>query len=460
MMKSGLAPEYIDALRSVYLLHGKSDLCCYWFEKSRRELRRRPALRVGLLATQAIRHGGARGVLDEIKKDTTLFFAESNREWKQDGASVVISMIGFGNTSESPVLDGKIVPFINADLSTAADVTIAKPLQANFGISFEGDQKGGPFDAEYETFAEMITLTSPHGRPYSDVLRPRANAERLFKRRSPLDWIIDFGSDASQTESASYEYPFEYLNDQIQKERKTNPKAVDRKKWWIHKCPRPELRSAINGLHRYLATGRVSTHRLFIWVDSIVLPDSRLFAFATDSDFTLGLLQSSIHERWALRQGAKHGGGYDPTYNNVRCFETFPFPEPIAAKLDAIAAAAKELDTLRSNWLNPPEWTREEVLTFPGSADGPWARYVTKPDAKGIGIVRYPRVMPADDAAAKKLAKRTLTNLYNEPPTWLDLAHTQLDEAVFAAYGWPADLTDDNLLARLLRLNLDRAAAK
>lgn len=460
MMKSGLAPEYVAALRSIYPLHGKSDLCCYWFEKSRRELRRRPALRVGLLSTQSIRHGGARGVLDDIKTDSTLFFAESNREWKQDGASVVISMIGFGNTSEPCILDGKQVPFINADLTTAADVTVAQPLPANFGISFEGDQKGGPFDSEYETFGEMIALPSPHGRPNSDVLRPRANADRLFKRRAPLDWIIDFGPDASQTESAQYEEPFEYLRKQIEEERKTNSKAVDRKKWWIHKCPRPELRAAISGLDRYLVTGRVSTHRLFIWLDSIVLPDSRLFAFATDSDFTLGLLQSSVHERWALRQGAKHGVGYDPTYNNARCFETFPFPDPTAAQRDAIAAAAYELDILRSTWLNPPEWTREEVLTFPGSIDGPWSRYVTEPNTKGIGTVRYPRVAPADDAAAKKLAKRTLTNLYNERPTWLDLAHKRLDDAVFAAYGWPADLSDDDLLARLLALNLERAAAK
>jgi hypothetical protein len=110
--------------------------------------------------------------------------------------------------------------------------------------------------------------------------------------------------------------------------------------------------------------------------------------------------------------------------------------------------------------LNPPEWTREDVLTFPGSVDGPWARYVTEPNAKSIGTVRYPRVVPADAAAAKKLAKRTLTNLYNERPTWLDLAHRRLDEAVFAAYGWPADLSDDDLLARLLTLNLERAAAE
>ena len=110
--------------------------------------------------------------------------------------------------------------------------------------------------------------------------------------------------------------------------------------------------------------------------------------------------------------------------------------------------------------LNPPEWTKTETLEFPGSADGPWRRYVHDPDDRGIGTVRYPRIVAKDDAFAKMLAKRTLTNLYNERPTWLDLIHKKLDAAVFAAYGWPADLSDDDLLARLLALNLSRAAAE
>ena len=103
-------------------------------------------------------------------------------------------------------------------------------------------------------------------------------------------------------------------------------------------------------------------------------------------------------------------------------------------------------------------WTREEILEFPGSVDGPWRRYVEKPDARGIGTVGYPRLIPKDADSAKQLAKRTLTNLYNERPTWLDLAHRKLDEAVFAAYGWPPHLTDDQILERLLALNLERSA--
>ena len=123
-----------------------------------------------------------------------------------------------------------------------------------------------------------------------------------------------------------------------------------------------------------------------------------------------------------------------------------------------IAAAAKELNELRERWLNPPEWTVEKVLEFPGSVDGPWARYLVKPDKNGIGTVCYPRLEPKDADSAKKLKNRTLTKLYNERPAWLDMAHKKLDAAVAAAYGWPADLADEQILERLLKLNLERAA--
>ena len=98
------------------------------------------------------------------------------------------------------------------------------------------------------------------------------------------------------------------------------------------------------------------------------------------------------------------------------------------------------------------------MLEFPDSVDGPWKRYVHKPNERGVGTVRYPRIVPKDVDAAAKLKKRTLTNLYNERPAWLANAHRRLDEAVFAAYGWPADLSDDDLLAKLLALNLERSA--
>ena len=126
-----------------------------------------------------------------------------------------------------------------------------------------------------------------------------------------------------------------------------------------------------------------------------------------------------MHELWARSQGTQlreveSGFRYTPTTT----FETFPFPRPTAQQRAEIAEAAERLDTLRQGWLNPPENT----------------------------------VSPSD------LKRRTLTNLYNARPTWLDLAHKSLDVAVFAAYEWPADLSNGEIIARLLALNLAREA--
>ena len=218
------------------------------------------------------------------------------------------------------------------------------------------------------------------------------------------------------------------------------------------------MRKELSKYERYIATPRVSKHRIFVWVDSVVLADSAVVAIASDDDCFAGILHSKLHEIWSRSTGtqlreAESGFRYSQTLT----FETFPFPKPNREQVIAIATAAVELDGLRNNWLNPAEWTCEEVLEFPGSVDGPWARYVHDPDGRGIGTVRWPRTVAKDAECAKQLKKRTLTNLYNERPTWLALAHKKLDEAVAAAYGWPPDLTDDQLLEKLLELNLQRA---
>ncbi len=93
------------------------------------------------------------------------------------------------------------------------------------------------------------------------------------------------------------------------------------------------------------------------------------------------------------------------------------------------------MNDLRERWLNPPEWTERRLLVFPGTVGGPWDRYIdraTVQDRGGfqIGTVRHPRREPRDADCAAKLKKRTLTNLYNEQPACLALAHQKLDAAV------------------------------
>lgn len=202
-------------------------------------------------------------------------------------------------------------------------------------------------------------------------------------------------------------------------------------------------------------TPRVAKHRLFVWASPQVVPDSRIVLIARDDDTTLGILHSRFHELWSLALGGWHGVGNDPQYTPSLGFETFPFPQGLTPDIpaagyaadprtQAIAAAAARLSELRENWLNPPDLVRHVPEVVPGYPD---------------------RILPVDDKAEKELKKRTLTNLYNARPAWLDHAHKALDEAVAESYGWGDDwragkLTDDEILARLFALNQSRAAAR
>lgn len=115
---------------------------------------------------------------------------------------------------------------------------------------------------------------------------------------------------------------------------------------------------------------------------------------------------------------------------------------PTGPVADAIASAAKRLNELRENWLNPPEWVD----------------WVITPEEETAGFPKRPVAKPGKEA---ELKKRTLTNLYNQRPAWLDNAHRALDAAVAAAYGWSDytwEMPDEEILRRLLALNLARAA--
>ena len=183
------------------------------------------------------------------------------------------------------------------------------------------------------------------------------------------------------------------------------------------------------------------------------MPDTRLVIIARNDDTAFGILSSALHSAWTLKSCQYHGVGNDPVYTPSTTFETFPFPEGLTPNIPAadyaadpraqrIAAAARALVEARDRWLNPADLVHRVPEVVPGFPD---------------------RLVPKNAAAAAMLKKRTLTALYNTrgtpEGTWLDTLHRTLDEAVAAAYGWPADITTDDALARLLALNHARAAA-
>ena len=260
--------------------------------------------------------------------------------------------------------------------------------------------------------------------------------------RRPADkWIVDFGWEMEEGDAALYESPFQHIREHVHPMRQRNRREAYRLNWWRHVEPRQGMWKALDGLSRYIATPRVSKHRLFVWFDIRVCPDSALIAIAREDDATFGILHSRFHEVWSLRKGTSLEDR--PRYTPTTTFGTFPFPDGLSPDIpasdyrtdpraQAIASAARRLVELRDRWLNPPEWVE----------------WVAEP-VRGY----RPRPIPRDKKAATALKKRTLTNLYNARPQWLADAHAQLDAAVAAAYGWSADITDDAALRELLARN-------
>ncbi len=260
-------------------------------------------------------------------------------------------------------------------------------------------------------------------------------------RRPAGKWIVDFGWEMPEAEAALYEAPFGHVKEQVWPMRQRNRAEAVKKLWWRHERPRPEMWHALAGLARYIGTPRVAKHRLFVWLDAGICPDSATIAIARDDDVTFGILHSRFHEAWSLRLGTSLEDR--PRYTPTTTFGTFPFPDGLTPDIPAadyakdsravaIAEAARRLVELRDRWLNPPEWVEW--------ADEPVAGYPKRPVAR-------------DEAAAKQLKARTLTNLYNAYPQWLTDAHAVMDAAVAAAYGWNKEIGEDEALRKLLERN-------
>lgn len=464
-----LGEEYTVALRGAWTkVPGGADLVCYWFAKAWDQMAAGKLQRAGLVATNSIRGGANREVLKPIVEDGRIFEAWSDQEWTVDGAAVRVSMISFDcDNGQGALLDGEYVPEIWSDLSANdnIDLTKAAKLRNSQKVAYQGTIKTGPFEIDGSLARSWISLPiNPNGLSNAEVLRPWSNGQDITRRPSGK-WVIDFGTSMSQNEAALFEAPFAYLRDAIDEEnanREENGKKPLRGRetraldgWWLHQRSRPEMRVALSPFDRFILTPRVSKFRIFVWSDKSVLADSAIIAIGKDDDTTFGILHSRFHEIWSLRMGTSLGKGNDPRYTPSTTFETFPFPEGMTPDISAadyaddpraqaIALAAARLNELRENWLNPADLVRRKPEVVAGYPD---------------------RILPVDEDAAKKLKKRTLTNLYNARPAWLDHAHAALDEVVAEAYGWADDwragmLTDDEMLARLFRLNQERASAQ
>ncbi|MBU2013222.1 MAG: N-6 DNA methylase [Gammaproteobacteria bacterium] len=463
-----LGEDYTRRLRKLYAgkVPGGADLVCYWFHKAREQILAGQAQRAGLVSTNSIRGGANRKVLDAIVEDLAIFNAWGDEDWINDGAAVRVSLVAFAAAvpESGTWLNGQQVGRINADLTATVDaakqldLTKAMRLSENEGASFIGTQKNGPFDIPGNTARAWLSLPNPNGRPSSDVVRPWANGMDITRRPSDT-WVIDFDK-MSEEDASLYEKPFEHVVEQVKPTRLHLRRDWHRTHWWCHGDPRPAMKRNLQDLSRCILSPRVSKHRVFSWFASVTVPDSAVVAIARADDTTFGILHSRFHELWSLRLGTALEDR--PRYTPSSTFETFPFPagltpadtkgQPVAESVlrlppvtaehlpaaVKIASAAQRLASLRDNWLNPAEWVERVAEVVAG----------------------YPERIVAKPEHAAELKKRTLTNLYNARPAWLDNAHKSLDKAVAEAYGWTdytPEMSDEDILHRLLALNLERS---
>jgi len=457
--------KYMKDLRMIYQgrLPGGVDLVCYWFEKARAMIERQQTQRAGLLTTQGIRGGANREVLQRIKTTGDIFWAWADKTWPESSGTMVhVSMVGFdGGTTAWHELNGKRVKRIHADLTSQVDLTQAQRLAENKKRAFQGPVKVGPFEIDNSLAQSMLAATNPSGKSNATVIKPWLNGSDIGGR-ARHKWIIDFDK-LSLAEAAQFIVPFRYVEQHVKADREQNQNTQRRTFWWRLGASGIELLQAKASCQRLIITPRVSKYRLFIWAAAELVPDSAVVAITLESDYAFGVLHSKAHELWARRTGtqlrdAVSGFRYTPTST----FETFPFPYPLGSEpmdspiVQQIGDWARRLVMFRDEWLNPPE-VGEAILQ-----------------------------------------KRTLTNLYNaleyyqqevkpkhhDPKRWLSeighllqlgrvraetvitlqeieqlaYLHQQLDQAVFAAYGWPADMDEEEILGRLLELNETRGA--
>jgi hypothetical protein len=461
-------PGYVEALWSAHPhMNDSADFVMYWWDRAATILLRKGTIlrRFGFVTTNSISQVFQRRVMERYlnaKAPLSLVFAIPDHPWTKaapDAAAVRIAMTvaeagkkdgvlrevvrESGLDTDTPTIElTEALGAINPDLTVGVDVTAAVPLKANEGLCSPGVKLHG--DGFIVTPAEAEYLGLGRREGLERHIRLYRNGRDLTARPRGVMVIDLFGLTAEEVRER---FPEVYQHVRLEVKEKVkvdkdgkkhfvgrdwNNRDTYKEQWWLFGEPRRELRPALAGLPRYLATVETTKHRVFQFLDAAILPDNMLVAVATDDAFHLGVLSSRLHVVWALRAGAWLGMGNDPRYSKSRCFNPFPFPDASDARKDAIRAIAEALDAHRKRVLD-----LHPHLTLTGLYNVlERLRAGTAPDA-----------LDDDD---RRVFDDGLVLILKEH-------HDALDGEVAAAYGWPAALSDEDILARLVALNRERA---
>jgi hypothetical protein len=449
-MREALGDGYTEALRKAFkgTVPDSVDFVMYWWHKGAELIQAGNARRFGFITTNSIKQTFNRRVIESymsINPRLSIAFAIPDHPWvdSTDGASVEIAMTvaqkgdvhgRLLNVIDEIGIDGIEVQVvfqectgkIHADLSIGAELTSVLALKSNERICSRGVQLIGAGFIVIEE--EAFNLGLNRIEELKNYIRDYRNGKDLTDKPRNVKVIDLYGL---KIEDVRKKFPevYQWVYQRVKPERDSNNRASYKNNWWIHGEPRGNLRPALIGLKRYIATVETSKHRFFTFLDQSILPDNMLVAIASDDALHLGILSSRIHILWALATGSDLGGN-TPRYNKTRCFETFPFPNTTEDQKQQISTIAENIDAHRK---------RQQAL------------HATLTMTDMYNVMEKLRAGEALNVKDQKIHQEGLVSVLLQ-------LHTELDAAVAAAYGWSVNLADEEILEKLVALNKERSA--
>ncbi len=460
-IRSELEGGYVDALRKVYdEVPDSADFVMYWWQRAAELARASKIRRFGFITTNSLPQVFNRKVvaqnLNASKNPLSLIFAIPDHPWMKalapqerlanqaaaKSAAVRIAMTvaelgehlghlyrvtseGDTNSEGTAVELAEQTGKIFADLRIGANVAGVSPLEANESISCAGVKVHGSGFIVTEACAKTLGLGRISG--LEDHIRLYMNGRDLTGTSRDVMIIDLFGLKLEEVKTKFPEV-YQWIFDHVKPERDQNRDREIRENWWIFGRPRPELREPLTGLPRYIATVETAKHRLFTFLDISILPDNMLIAIATADAAHLGVLSSKVHVSWALAAGGTLEDR--PRYNKTRCLDPFPFPACADAQMQTIRDIAERLDAHRK---------RQQQL------------HPTLTLTDMYNVLEKLRTNDEFTEQDQNIYTAGLISVLRE-------LHDDLDSAVFDAYGWPHNLTTEQILERVVALNAERRA--
>ena len=455
-LRDNLGDGYVEALWKAYpKMPQSADLVMFWWEKAALAARGwnaktgKGTRRFGLITTNSLRQTFNRRVLEphlnDPKKPLSLLFAIADHPWVDTlyGAAVRIAMTvgAAGNrtgqlltvateSKEKSEADGRQVTFdhqigkVFANLQIGADVAGAKPLLANDGLSSRGVMLFGAGFIVTPEKARSLGLSSVDGA--EKHIRHYRNGRDLTARPRGVMVIDLFGLTEAETKRR-FPAIFQHIFDNVKPERDANRDKFIRENWWLFGRPRSEIRPALEGLPRYIATVETSKHRTFQFLSADTLADNKLIILCLEDAAALSVLSSRIHLLWCMAQGTMLEDR--PVYPKTQCFDPFPFPDLTDDQRTRLRALGEELDAHRKR-----QQAAHPKLTLTSM----------------YNVLEKLRAGEVIEGKDREIYDHGLIGILRD-------LHDQIDAAVAEAYGWPVDLSDEDILFRLVALNKERA---